>query len=153
MSSPPPRFRPLLLGADRGRTRRTLLLAGGFAALAAAIAYLNYRTKLRHGVLDTLDQVFLLDGYLPHWYAPGALFVVSLAALAAYLNAGYLPSVLLGWSFPFGSATWTLSGVEVTGPIWFTPVAAFERTFPEAFVLATVGFAIGVSLRSPETRR
>jgi hypothetical protein len=148
MSTESSRLESLLIGADRGRTRRAILLAVGFVALSAAIAYLNYWAKFQYGVLGTLDQVFLLKGYLPHWYAPGPLFAVSLAALAAYLNAGYVPSVLLGWSLPFGSAVWTLSGWEVAGPIWFTPVAAFERTFPEAFVVATVGFVIGVNLRS-----
>lgn len=146
MALPSDRVFDLLLGEERARTRRAVLLTGGFVIAASTLEYLLYLTAFENGVLLTLHQVFRIDGYLPTAHAAGALFAVSLAALHAYLNQGYLPSVLLGWSLIYGNLSWTidLPGIE---EYYLDPVAAFHRTFPEAVVLATIGFGLGLGLR------
>ena len=141
------RLTDLLLGEEWTRTRRALILTGGFVIATATLEYFLYRTKFENEVIETLHQVFLLDGYLPTGHATGALFVVSLAALHAYLNQGYLPSILLGWSLVYGNLSWSIGSRTAIENYFLDPVSAFERTFPEAVVLATLGFVIGLGLR------
>lgn len=146
------RLTDLLLGEEWARTRRALVLTAGFVVAASTLEYLLYFTGFDNEVLRTLHQVFRIDGYLPTAHAAGALFAVSLAALHAYLNQGYLPSVLLGWSLIYGNLSWSIDfpGIE---EYYLDPVAAFHRTFPEAVVLATIGFGIGLGLRWLRNRR
>ena len=62
----------------------------------------------------------------------------------AILNEGYLVSVLLGWSIGCGDLVWTIgSRTEITN-FYLDPMSAFTRTFPEAVVLATIGFVLGL---------
>lgn len=146
------RLTDLILGEQWSRTRRALVLTAAFVIATTISEYALFLTKFEKGWIETLHEVFFLDGYLPSWHATGAFFVIGLAALHSYLNEGYLPSVLLGWSPAFGNLSWTfrrLSGVE---QYYYDPVAAFERTFPEAVVLATLGFVFGVGLRSIRKR-
>lgn len=141
------RLTSLLLGANRTRTRRALVLTGAFVVLGATIEYLLFRTGFENSVVETLHEVFLLTGYLPSQGGTGAVFVVGLAALHAYLNEGYLPSVLLGWTPVFGNLGWSITASAGIESYRLDPVAAFERTFPEALALATLGFVVGVGLR------
>ena len=141
------RLTALLFGANRTRNRRALVLAGAFVVFGATIEYLLFRTGFENGVVETFHEVFLLTGYLPSQEGTGAVFVVGLAALHAYLNEGYLPSLLLGWSVVFGNLSWTLVGLSGTAAYRLDLPAAFERTFPEAAALATLGFVMGVGLR------
>lgn len=141
------RLGALVLGEEWSRTRRALVLAGGFVVAGTLLEYLLFRTKFENEVIETFHQVLLLDGYLPGWEATGAIFVVGLAALHAYLNEGYLPSVLLGWSAVYGNVGWTIGSLSGIENYYLDPVAAFERTFPEAVALATLGFVVGTSLR------
>lgn len=141
------RLTDLLLGTERSTTRRAVILAVGFAVGGGVLEYLLVLTKFENDVIATAHSVFALDGYLPTWYATGALVVVGVAAVHAYLNEGYLPSVLLGWSPVYGNAIWTIGSWTTIRNYYLDPVAAFERTFPEAAVLATLGFLVGLVLR------
>lgn len=143
----------LLLGEKWSKTRQALILTVVFAIVGVVLEYLLLLTRFEIGVIETLHEVFLLDGYLPSWHATGMLFVIGLAALHAYLNEGYLPSILLGWSPVFGNVIWTIGSPTAIENYYLDPVAAFERTFPEALVLATLGFIIGLSLRWIRKRR
>ena len=147
MSPRSDRLAALVLGANRARTRRALVLAGVLLVATATLEYLLFRTGFENGVVETLHEVFLLAGYLPSRAGAGAAFVVGLAALHAYLNDGYLPSVLLGWTPVFGNLTWTNGSPSGVANYYLDPIAAFERTFPEALALATLGFVVGVGLR------
>lgn len=141
------RLSALALGAEWTRTRRAFALAGALVVAGATVEYLLLRSNFESGLLETLHEALLLDGYLPEWHAAGALFVVGLAALHAALNEGYLPSVALGWSPVYGNLLWTIGSVEAVGGYSLDPVAAFERTFPEAVALATLGFVVGLGFR------
>lgn len=147
------RLTDLLLGEEWSRTRQAFILTVGFAIVGVVLEYLLFLTKFESGVIETLHEVFLLDGYLPSWHATGMFFVIGLAALHAYLNEGYLPSILLGWSPVYGNVIWTIGSPTAIENYYLDPVAAFERTFPEALVLATFGFIIGLSLRWIRKRR
>lgn len=147
------RLTDLLLGENWSRTRQALILTVGFAIVSTALEYLLFLTKFENEVIGTLHEVLLLDGYLPSWHATGMLFVVGLAALHAYLNEGYLPSVLLGWSPVYGNVVWTIGTPMGIENYYLDPVGAFERTFPEAIVLATLGYIIGLGLRWIRKRR
>lgn len=141
------RLAALVLGVNRARTRRALVLAGVLLVATATIEYLLFRTGFENGVVEVLHEVFLLAGHLPSRAGTGAVFVVGLAALHAYLNEGYLPSVLLGWSPVFGNLSWTNGSRSDVANYYLDPLTAFERTFPEALALATLGFVVGVGLR------
>lgn len=147
MASQSDRLHDLILGKERSRTRRVIVLVSGFLIAGLTLEYLLFVTEFENGVVEVLHEVFLLDGYVPGWHATGAFFVVGLAALHAYLNEGYLPSVLLGWSPVYGNVAWTIGSLYGIENYYLDPVSAFERTFPEAVVLATLGFVIGISLR------
>ncbi|WP_137287316.1 hypothetical protein [Halorussus salinisoli] len=143
----------LILGKEWTRTRRALVLAGGFVTASLILEYLLFLTSFENGLIEALHQVFLLDEYLPSWHATGAFSVIGLAALHAYLNEGFLPSTLLGWSPVYGNVSWTITSLSGVENYRLDPVAAFERTFPEAVVLATLGFVVGVTFRWARKRR
>jgi hypothetical protein len=147
------RLHDLIFGEEWSKTRQALLLGGGFAIATTILEYSLFFTMFENTVIETLHKVFLLDGYLPSWHATGVFFVIGLAALHASLNEGYLPSILLGWSPVYGNVSWTLRTLSGVEQYYFDPVAAFERTFPEAVVLATLGFVIGLGLRRIRKRR
>ena len=147
------RLTDLFLGEEWSRTRRAFILTVGFATLGVVLDYHVLLTKFDNEVLVALHAVFSLDGYLLSGHATGMLLVVSLAGLHAYLNEGYLPSILLGWSPVYGNVIWTIGSLTAIENYFLDPVAAFERTFPEAFVLATLGFLIGLGLRWVQKRR
>lgn len=147
------RFTDLILGEKWSRTRQALVLTVGFVVASMVLEYLLLLTKFDNFVLEMLHEVFLLDGYLPSWHATGLFFVVGLAAVHAYLNEGYLPSVLLGWSPVYGNVIWTIGSRSGIKNYYLDPIGAFESTFPEAVVLGTLGFAIGLGLRWIRTRR
>lgn len=143
----------LILGERWSRTRNALVLAGGFVTAGLVLEYALFLTRFENDAVETVHEVFFLDGYLPGWHAAGPVIVIGLAALHAYLNEGYLPSVLLGWSPAFGNVIWTIGSPSGIENYYVDPVAAFERTFPEAAVLATLGFVLGFGLRRIRKRR
>lgn len=147
------RLHDLILGEERSRTKRALALAGGFLVAGVTLEYLLLVTEFDNGVVEALHEAFLLDGYLPAGHATGAFLVVGLAAVHAALNEGLLPSVLLGWSPVYGNLSWTIGSRTGIENYYLDPVAAFERTAPEAFVLAVVGFVVGVGLHRLRNRR
>lgn len=147
------RLGALAFGDDRTTTRRAVLLAGGFLVAGATLEYLVLRTGFGNGALVALHRTLLLDGYLPTPHATGAFLVVGLAAVQASLNEGYLPSVLLGWSLAFGNVCWTVGSLVGVRSYYLDPAAAFRRTFPEAIVLASLGFLLGAGLRTLRERR
>lgn len=99
----------LLLGRERSRTRRALALAVGYFVVASALA-VTLRS-LRYGAVPEFvyrfQHPFLIDtgfGQLVDTdFAPGLVVVVGPAAVHAYLNAGYLPSLLLATA-PIGAS-------------------------------------------------
>lgn len=147
MATKSDRVSDLLLGERRGGTGRALILASGFVLATMILEYLLYVTAFENSVIKALHQAFLLDGFLPTWHATGAFIVVGLAALHAYLNEGYLPSVVLGWGPAYGNVMWTIGSLSGVENYYLDPLAAFQRTFPEAAALATVGFIIGLGVR------
>lgn len=147
------RLHDLVIGDEPSRTRRALVLAGGFLVAGLVLGYLVFATQFENVLLESLHEALLLDGYGPGWHARGAFVVVGLAAVHAYLNEGYLPSVLIGWSPVYGNVGWTIGSRREIGNYYLDLVAAFERTFPEAVVLATLGFVVGVGLRWARHRR
>lgn len=147
MSLQSDRLTTLILGEKWSRTRRALILVVSFGTASMVLEYLLLLTKFENEVVVTLHEVFRLDGYLPTWHATGMFFVIGLAAVHAYLNEGYLPSILLGWSPVYGNVLWSIGSLTEIKSYYLDPVSAFERTFPEAIILATLGFVIGLSLR------
>lgn len=147
------RLGTLAIGDDRTTTRRAVLLAVGFLVAGATLEYLVLRTGFENDALAALHQALLLDGYLPAPHATGAFLVVGLAALQALVNRGYLPSVLLGWSLAFGNVCWTVGSRVGVRNYYLDPAAAFRRTFPEAVVLASLGFLLGLGIGNLRARR
>lgn len=153
MVSHPDRLTDLFLGETWSRTRNALVLTGGFVTASLLLEYLLFLTRFENAAIETLHEVFLLDGYLPSWHAMGVFVVVGLAAVHAYLNEGYLPSLLLGWSPVFGNVAWTIGSPTGIENFYLDPIGAFRRTFPEAVVLAALGFVIGLGLRRIRKRQ
>jgi len=153
MVAQPDRLTDLLLGETWSRTRNALVLTGGFVTAGLLLEYLLFLTGFENAAIETLHEVFLLDGYLPSWHATGAFVVIGLAAVHAFLNEGYLPSLLLGWSPVFGNVIWTIGSPTGIENFYLDPIGAFQRTFPEAVVLATLGFVIGLGFRRIRKRQ
>lgn len=143
------RLRSLFVGEDRATTRRALLLAGGYVV---ALAVLEYAFLLGPDfeLVDALWRAFVLESNLStavNRGTFGAVLVVGLAAIYAYLNEGYLVSVILASAPIFGAGLWTLGGPYRRVDLYLDPVSAVQRTFPEAVLFATVGFLLGIGLR------
>jgi hypothetical protein len=147
------RITALLIGATAPRARRAVGLAAGLFLAGAALEYAVLRTGFDDGLLVAIHGGFRVRDFLAGdpavstVIAAGNLVVLGLAAVYAYLNAGYLVSVLLGWSVAAGNLVWTVGSPTEIANLRLDPAAAFARTFPEAVVLATVGFALGFLLR------
>ena len=148
-ATPRSRLRSLVVGESRARTRRALALAAGFLV---GLAALEYVFLLGPDVVwvDAAWRAFVLEPNLAVALdrgSFGAFLVVGLAAIQAYLNEGYLLSVLLASAPIFGAGLWSLGGPFRDVKFYLDPASAVRRTFPEALVYATVGFLVGLALR------
>lgn len=142
-------LRSLLVGEDPEMTRRALLLAGGFVVALAALEYV-FLLGPDEEVFDALWRAFVLEanlGEAMNQGTYGAALVVGLAAVHAYLNEGYLPSVALASAPIFGASLWTIGSLSGVANLYLDPASAVRRTFPEALAFATVGFLVGIGLR------
>jgi DMSO/TMAO reductase YedYZ heme-binding membrane subunit len=143
------RLRSLLVGESRAVTRRALALAAGFLVGLAALEYV-FLLGPDDEVVDAAWRAFVLE---PNLAAAldrgsfGAFLVVGLAAIHAYLNEGYLVSLLLASAPIFGAGLWSLGGPFRDVNFYLDPASAVRRTFPEALLYATIGFLLGLALR------
>ena len=143
------RLRPLLLGEDRGATRRTLILASFYVAVPAVLEYLYLPPGGDVAVVGDLLHAFALvpDLTAISYGAYGVLTVVGLAGIAAALNEGLLPSAVLATAPVYGSHVWVIAGAPRSPRLVFDPVGAVGRASPEALLFATVGFVLGLGAR------
>ena len=143
------RLESFLVGEDRATTRRALLLAGGYVVALAAFEY-AFLLGPDIELVDALWGAFVLEPNMATAVDHGtfgAVLVVGLAAIYAYLNEGYLVSVILASTPIFGASLWTIGSMEEVANLYLDPVSAVRRTFPEAVLFATVGFLLGIGLR------
>lgn len=144
----------LLVGEDRRRTRRAVILAGVLVVVAMVADYL----ALSYHV-GTVETTFFMKFRWAFTLAPiwehglvsptqvyGYVLVVGLAAVHAYLNSGYLTSVLLASAPPIGTAFWYIGGMDEY--LLFAPELVFGSVFPEAPIMATLGFVLGLGIRT-----
>ena len=146
MSPRPSRFGQLLVGVSVERTRRAVILAGVFVILGAVVTYLNVTTQFENEALRGAHRITVFNERV----RTGGVLIVGLAAIHAYLNEGYLPSVTQGVAPYFGANLWSRTLAET---MYLDPVWAVRRTAPEVLLLATVGFVLGVALRGIGSRR
>lgn len=130
----------LLIGRDPRTTLKALLLSGIFFTISLILGYINLKMELDINFLKSLIIIL-------HLHAGGIVLVIILAALHAYVNKGYLPSILLAISPSYGSFLWTIGSMDEISNIHLDFSSAWERLFPEAPLYATLGFLIGVLLR------
>lgn len=147
MSSHTKQLRPLILGVDWAMSKRAIILAGGLFVTTFTFRYLLFLSIFQNSGLWLVARVLQVKGYLPTMYATGMFIVFGLAALHAYLNEGYLPSVVLGWSPIFGFDGWSIYSLADFSDVRPDLLSAFERGFPEAVVIATLGFILGLGFR------
>lgn len=140
----------LLVGEDKRRTRRAVVLAGVLmvAAMVADYLALSYH-------VGTVETTFFIEFRWAFTLAPiwergltsptqvyGYILVVGLAAIHSYFNSGYLTSVLLASAPPIGTAFWYIGGMDEY--LFFAPELVFSNVFPEAPIMATLGFILGL---------
>lgn len=139
--------RSLLLGKVWWRTRRALVLTAGFligAAMLRAFAPGSPLHACCHHLVFAAVQGFVDltgNGYFTENGIVGlALFGMgSLAAINAYLNEGYLPSIILAAAPAYGFYVFNGPGA---GPVWAAGIV-----LPYAVLYGTIGFLIGMGLR------
>ncbi|WP_227353958.1 hypothetical protein [Haladaptatus salinisoli] len=147
------RLESVLFGTDRTRTWRALALAGVFVIVGAGVEYLTLITGFENELLFELHQFFALDGTALGLATRGAVIVVGLSAIQAYLNEGYLPSLLLGIAPAYGNRLWTIGSLDRIANLYLDPVSAAARTLPDGAILASFGFLLGIGIRWALRRR
>lgn len=153
MSLDVPRLENALLGEDRRLAVAAAAFALGLALLALAVEYLAL-TGLANRVhpnvwLDVAAALELAPVWrtdpVPYTWVYGYLLAAGLAAAHAYVNRGYLTSVVLALAAPTGAAVISLHA-PAEYVIW-TPERVLELVLPHGLVVATVGVALGTVLR------
>lgn len=130
----------VLTGADRSRTRRALVLAVGLSVGTAVVRIYAPSTPgigLVFGVLhaftlEATPTAMPTDGF-------GAMTLAGLAAMHAYLNEGYVPSLVLAMAPSYGLYVFNGPGAA---PLW-----AAAYVLPYVATAGTLGFILGGSLR------
>lgn len=149
----PDRRRRLFWGQSHNVSRRVVAVAVALFLVVAVIRYLNMAVSedlvyldLARGSLEFVPwQLFLLVVDHP-------VVIVGLAAISAYLNEGYLPTVLLAVAPSVGVNIWIFSG-PFPGPYVLTLkpfVGHWEWVWSvtrSALPWATVGFLVGFVVR------
>jgi len=153
--------RGLLLGDGRRRTAAALALAVALFAASAAVDYLALQTvvvgRSDLHLAAELASVFAMGS------PAGYLLVVGIAAGHAYLNRGYLPTLVLASALRFGDAVFYVADARVLqeenvelGDA--TVAAGFRPLFltshpPEVLIYPTLGFALGLLVRRVRRER
>lgn len=145
----------LLVGETWRVTAGAVLLAGALILVGSVVEYLTLSREIAGGetpVVYYVRPLFVVPepstiGLRPTPWAAvyGYLFAIALAAGHAYVNLGYLPSVLLSVSPNVGVALWIIHGFDEY--VALTPMRVFG-VLPEGTLVATVGFVLGVALRA-----
>lgn len=144
----------LLLGERRRLTAAGLVIAVVMILVASVVDYLFLARVVAGSETNPFQGIRRTFRLLPFWgeYPPppemwvyGYLFVIMLAAVYAYFNAGYLVSVFLGVSTNIGSAVWSIHGMDEY--VTLTPMLVFDRVFPVGPLVATLGFLLGLAIR------
>lgn len=153
MNADSERLNRLLVGEDRRRTLSAVGLAGVLMVVAMVVDYLALSSVV--GTVNTeffwnIRDAFALSpnpwrGGVSPTEVYGYILVVGLAAIHAYLNSGYLTSALLASAPPIGTAFWSIGGMDEY--MLLTPELVFGRVFPEALIMATLGFILGLGFR------
>lgn len=148
------RLKRLVVGEERRRTRVAVVFAGVLLVVAMTVDYLAlayYVGTVETPFFGSFREVFTLApiwerGLASPTWVYGYILVVGLAAIHAYYNSGYLTSVVLASAPSIGTAFWSIGGIDEY--MVFTPELVFGRVFPEAPIMATLGFLIGLGFRA-----
>lgn len=153
-------LRPLVLGEDPRLVRAAVAAAGVLFLVGAVLDYLFVWSLVvgeEYAIVDAVHRAFSVepiweDGWAAaraSWtWVYGYVLVVGLAGTHAYFDRGYLASLLLGLSPTVGTELWTIRGVDLSRQyVALTPMRAFDLVVPEAPLVATLGFFLGLSLR------
>lgn len=130
----------LVTGADRSRTRSALLLAAGLGVATALLRIVAPGTP-GVGYVYGILHAFTLEAN-PAAVPVEGVGVVTLFALAgihAYLNEGYVPSLVLATAPSYGQYVFNGPGAA---PVW-----AAEYVLPFAVTAGTLGFLAGIAVR------
>lgn len=166
MSNPDPgtelSLEHLLLGERWSMTRRALLFsAGSFSVVAVANGLaLTFSAPpgesslgdVWWGVMDLLFG-FSGVGLMIDVVGLGVFLIAGLALIHAYLNQGYLPSLVLAAAPYYAFYVFTVDGpayglvVAVHDDFVIAPSWAARHVFPNAFVYGSLGFLLGLGLR------
>lgn len=149
----------LLLGTEREITRRALLLAvgyfvaiSGFTLVLSSVSYgavPDFVYGFRHAYLIESD----VDLWMEVRFTTGHVIVLGFAATHAYLNEGYLPSLILATAPIYATLVFTVPGpvtgivVPVTEDTVFAPHWAARHVIPNTLAYGTIGFLLGSCLR------
>lgn len=147
----------LIIGTNRQTTRHTVLLSGGYFA-AVVVANLIALTLLHTGAGRVWWRAMRVafhagGGTILLGFGVGAVLLVGLAMVPATLDAGYLPSVILGAAPMYASYVVTASGppgwpgLVVHDTLVVAPLWAALRVAPNAVIYGTIGFVLGVAIR------
>jgi len=144
-------IRQLLVGDTRQVTAAALVGALALFGLASAVEYMALANVVAASETNPYVDVRPAFGLAPlpsrhGWvWVPGYLLAGTLSAGHAYLNRGYLPSLVLALAPSSGIALWTSYGMD--DDVGLAPGAVYETVLVEGLVVATVAFLVGVGLR------
>lgn len=152
-------LKSLLLGEEWAKTQRALLLAAGFLVVLGGfdliLQSISHHTVPRF--VYGFRRAFLIEtGYgqlVDLAYQPGFFVAVGLAAIQAYFNAGYLPSILLATAPIYPVFVFTVPGprtlavIRLGDDLVFAPYWAAEHVLPNTITYGTIGFLIGIGLQ------
>ena len=145
----------LLVGETRSSTRRVLLLALVYFLVIAGLNLIisSYPAAEIPWVLDGFRHAFVISITFSKLvvFGPGVVVIAGLAALVAYLNKGYIPSLILATAPVYSNYTFTLPGpvpiIRINEGLVFAPYWAALHVLPTALVYGTAGFLVGLGLR------
>lgn len=158
MNWSPHRLKQLIVGKDWRLTRVAFLSAGTLGLFGAWVSYLASRgvvTQSEPGVFFWMTQTLHLA---PFWepqvdtmmWVYGYVLVGGIALIHAFFNEGYLPTLVLALSPVYGADLWLVPLTEAS--VAFAPVqAVLESAIPEGWIVATLGFVVGVALRQKDS--
>jgi hypothetical protein len=134
----------LLSGVDRSQTWQTLALAVGLG-IGTALLRLYYPNPFGLGLSIGVLGAFTFEaswGAILYGRSVGVFTMGGLAAIHAYLNEGYVPSLLVAALPSYGA--YLFYGPP---PGVVRPVSAATYVLPFAITAGTIGFLIGFGAR------
>jgi hypothetical protein len=145
----------LLVGEARSSTRRVLLLALVYFLVIAGLNLIisSYPAAEIPWVLDGFRHAFVISITFSKLvvFGPGVVVIAGLAALVAYLNKGYISSLILATAPVYSNYAFTLPGpvlmIRINEGLVFAPYWAALHVLPTALVYGTAGFLVGLGLR------